>query len=148
MEEFIDRRLHSFREAQEKQVEDVKTSLTNDIQTALGNKIELISQTVANQVASQIITAFKQYIATPNVNVRDTTEMESPTRLLTQETYVSPNPKQLKQLEDSANTSFPAADDSVMTDCETPDIKIYQSLNNTDSSNHDKNQTSLYKEDE
>ena len=148
MEELIDKKLNSFREAQEKQVEDVKTSLTNDIHTALGTKIELISQSVANQVASQIITAFKQYIATPKINGGDTIEMDSPTRLLTQDTYVSPNQKQLKRIEESGSTTFYAGDDSVMTDYVTPDDKTYNSPNDNNSSLHDNKQKSLHTEHE
>lgn len=148
MEELIDKKLNSFREAQEKHVEDVKTSLTNDIHTALGTKIELISQSVANQVASQIITAFKQYIATPTINGGDTIEMDSPTRLLTQDTYVSPNQKQLKRIEESGSTNFYAGDDSIMTDYITPNDKTYNSPNENNSSPHDNKQKSLHIENE
>ncbi len=148
IEEIIEQKLTDFRAAQEKKVDDVRTSLSNDIHAALGSKIEMISQSVANQVAVQIITAFKQYIATPNTDSRDRIEMESPSRLLTQESYFTPNKNPLKRIEESADTIFPSDNDSIMNDAEQQDNSKRKKSDDTKSSNHDNHTTSLTSDNE
>ena len=97
---------------------------------------------------TQIITAFKQYIAIPNTDSRDRIEMDSPTRLLTQDSYVTPNKKPLKRIGESANTILPSDNDSTMNDAEQPNNSPKQQSEVTKSSNHDTNTMSLYSDNE
>jgi len=108
VEELLETQLGQFRKEQDNKLTETRNELQHEFKNTLENKIETISLTVANQVASKLMDAFKEYI-TPTQSIEGGASVLNRTKAcITQDGETptqSPQPKLLKNIEYGDNTS-------------------------------------------
>ena len=95
--QMMDKKLAEFKEEQKKQTEEHNAALRSEIGRSFDKKIDNISITVAQQVTSQLVELFHQYMSPKKQIESNIQHREKDTPLITQEPFNSPPDKKLQQ---------------------------------------------------
>ena len=101
--EVLDKRMAKFEEVNTKRIEELETTIKKDISESFDTEVKTISCTVANQVASQLMVAIKQYMSFSNQQEIPTITGRNAPSMITQEGLLSPKKKAIENTANSVN---------------------------------------------
>ena len=101
--ELLDKRMAKFEEVNTNRLDELETTIKKDISESFDTKVKTISCTVANQVASQLMVAIKQYMSFSNQQEIPTIPGRNAPSMITQEGMISPGKKAIENTENSVH---------------------------------------------
>ena len=98
LHQMMDKKLAEFKEEHTKRTEEHNAALRSEIGRSFDRKMDKISITVAQQVTSQLVELFHQYMSPKKQIESNRQNRDKDTPLITQESFNSPPEKQLQQV--------------------------------------------------